>query len=381
MAHNGFKVFDSDMHVQEPPDLWTRYIDPKFKDQAPLGTTNYLGDQDLIHEGKIISRFKVQAPHQGELTEWFTDHYERRKIYEDFDRRNWVAETQIEAMDAEGIDVAVLFPTRGLFAHAKEYDDDELAAAVSRAYNDWLADFCAHDPERMYGAGMVPAQSVPAAVAEARRVKQELGFKSIFLRPNPVRGRNWHNPVYDPLWAECEKLGLAVGFHEGTPCELPVAMGDRFDGVHEDLWVTDHVAAHPIEQMYACLSFIMGGVCERFPGLRIAFLEGNCSWVPFWLWRMEEHYEVRTHILKAKLPLTPTEYFKRQCYVGVEADEEPGKYTLDWLGDSNVVFSTDFPHPDSKFPGSVKALVEQPFPEASMRKILWDNCCALYDIE
>ena len=381
MAHNGFKVFDSDMHVQEPPDLWTRYIDPKFKDQAPLGTTNYLGDQDLTHEGKIISRFKVQAPHQGELTEWFTDHYERRKIYEDFDRRNWVAETQIEAMDAEGIDVAVLFPTRGLFAHAKEYDDDELAAAVSRAYNDWLADFCAHNPERMYGAGMVPAQNVPAAVAEARRVKQELGFKSIFLRPNPVRGRNWHNPVYDPLWAECEKLGLAVGFHEGTPCELPVAMGDRFDGVHEDLWVTEHVAAHPIEQMYACLSFIMGGVCERFPGLRIAFLEGNCSWVPFWLWRMEEHYEVRTHILKAKLPLTPTEYFKRQCYVGVEADEEPGKYTLDWLGDSNVVFSTDFPHPDSKFPGSVKALVEQPFPEASMRKILWDNCCALYDIE
>ena len=381
MAHNGFKVFDSDMHVQEPPDLWTRYIDPKFKDQAPLGTTNYLGDQDLIHEGKIISRFKVQAPHQGELTEWFTDHYERRKIYEDFDRRDWVAETQIEAMDAEGIDIAVLFPTRGLFAHAKEYDDDELAAAVSRAYNDWLADFCAHNPERMFGAGMVPAQSVPAAVAEVRRVKQELGFKSIFLRPNPVRGRNWHNPVYDPLWAECEKLGLAVGFHEGTPCELPVAMGDRFDGVHEDLWVTEHVAAHPIEQMYACLSFIMGGVCERFPGLRIAFLEGNCSWVPFWLWRMEEHYEVRTHILKAQLPLTPTEYFKRQCYVGVEADEEPGKYTLDWLGDSNVVFSTDFPHPDSKFPGSVKALVEQPFPEASMRKILWDNCCALYDIE
>lgn len=151
MAHNGFKVFDSDMHVQEPPDLWQRFIDPKFKDQAPLGTSNYLGDQDLIHEGAIISRFKVQAPHQRELTEWFTDHYERRKIYEDFERRNWGPETQIEAMDAEGIDVAVLFPTRGLFAHAKEYDDDEFAAAVSRAYNDWLAQFCAHAPERMYG--------------------------------------------------------------------------------------------------------------------------------------------------------------------------------------------------------------------------------------
>ena len=381
MAHKGFKVFDSDMHVQEPPDLWTRYIEPKFKDQAPVGTTNYLGDQDLRHEGTIISRLKVQAPHQGEMTEWFTDHHGRREIYEDFERRAWTPDTQIEAMDAEGIDVAVLFPTRGLFAHAREYDDDEFAAAVSRAYNDWLAEFCAHDPSRMYGAAMVPAQCVPAAVAEARRAKHEFGFKSIFLRPNPVRGRNWHHPVYDPLWAECEKLGLAVGFHEGTPCELPVAIGERFDGVHEDLWVTEHVAAHPIEQMYACLSFIMGGVCERFPGLRVAFLEGNCSWVPFWLWRMEEHYEVRTHVLKEKLPLNPTEYFKRQCYVGVEADEEPAKYTLDWLGDSNIVFSTDFPHPDSKFPSAVKALVEQPFAEASMRKILWDNCCTLYDIK
>ena len=381
MAHNGFKVFDSDMHVQEPPDLWQRYIEPRFKDQAPVGTTNYLGDQDLIHEGNVISRFKKQADFQGDMTEWFTDHYDRRHIYEDFESRGWGPDTQIEAMDAEGIDVAVLFPTRGLFAHAKEYHDDEFAAAVSRAYNDWLVEFCSHCPERMYGSAMVPAQCVPAAVAEARRAKNELGFKGIFLRPNPVRGRNWHHPCYDPLWAECEKLGLAVGFHEGTPCELPVAMADRFDGVHEDLWTTEHVAAHPIEQMYCCLSFIMGGVCERFPALRVAFLEGNCSWVPFWLWRMEEHYETRVHVVKDKLPLTPTEYFKRQCYVGLEADETPGKYAIDWMGDSNIVFSTDFPHPDSRFPTSVKFLAEQPFEEQSIRKILWDNCRRLYHFD
>ena len=378
MAHNGFKVFDSDMHVQEPPDLWTRYIEPKYKDQAPVGTTNYLGDQDLIHEGAVISRFKVQAPHQGDMTEWFTDHYERRGIYEDFEARGWGPDTQLEAMDAEGIDVAVLFPTRGLFAHAKEYDDDDFAAAVSRAYNNWLAEFCAAAPERMYGAAMVPAQAVDAAVAEARRARRELGFKAIFLRPNPVRGRNWHNPCYDPLWAECEKLGLAVGFHEGTPCELPVAMGDRFDGVHADLWLTEHVASHPIEQMYACLSMIAGGVCERFPALRIAFLEGNCSWVPFWLWRMDEHYEARAHLIRNKLPLPPTEYFKRQCYVGIEADELPGRYAIDWMGDANIVFSTDFPHPDGRFPNAVEMLVSQPFGEAAVRKILWDNCARLY---
>ena len=81
------------------------------------------------------------------------------------------------------------------------------------------------------------------------------------------------------------------------------------------------------------------------------------------------------------MPLTPTEYFKRQCYVGMEADETPGKYTIDWMGDSNIVFSTDFPHPDSRFPTSVKFIAEQPFAEESIKKILWDNCRRLYDFD
>ncbi len=379
MAFNGFKVMDSDMHVMEPPDLWLNYIDPKYKDQAPVGTTNYLSDQDLVHEGRVISRFRVQPPYQGSMTEWFTDHYERRETFEDYERRGWDSSTQLDAMDAEGIDVAVLFPTRGLFAHAKEYDDDEFAAAVSRAYNDWLADFCAPAPGRMYGAAMLPAQSVEACVQEVRRAKEDLGFKAVFLRPNPVRGRNWHNPCYDPLWAACEAHDLAVGFHEGTPCELPVAMGDRFKGVHADLWTTEHVASHPIEQMYACLSIIQGGVCHRFPGLRFAFLEGNCSWVPFWLWRMDEHWEARAHVLKDRMPLAPSEYFKRQCYVGIEADEEPGKYAIDWGAEANIVFSSDFPHPDSRFPKSVEQLVELPLAEETKKKILWDNCARLYN--
>ncbi len=379
MALDGFKVMDSDMHVQEPADLWTKYIEPKYRDQAPVGTTNYLGDQDLIHDGRVISRFKVQAPYQGGMTEWFTDHYDRRRMYEDYDRRGWDGKCQLEAMDAEGIDVAVLYPTRGLFAHAKEYDDDNFAAAVSRAYNNWLADLCAADPKRMYGAAMVPAQNVQAAVAEIKRAREELGFVAIFLRPNPVRRRNWHNPCYDPLWEACQKYDMAVGFHEGTPCELPVAMGERFSGVHADLWMTEHVAAHPIEQMYACLSMIQGGVYERFPGLRVAYLEGNCSWVPFWLWRMDEHWEARQHLVKDRVKKPPSEYFKKHCYVGIESDEEPGKYAVDWGAGDNIVFSTDFPHPDSRFPRSVRTLVTLPLEKEQKRKILWDNCARLYN--
>lgn len=379
MAHNGFKVFDSDMHVMEPPDLWTRYIEPKYRDRAPVGTANFLTDLNLVHDGTVISRFKG-AQDEDDLATGLAVKYGRLDEFKDFERRGWGPDTQLEAMDREGIDVAVLFPTRGLIVHAKEYDDDGLAAAISRAYNNWLAEFCAADGKRMYGAAMMPAQNVDAAVHEARRAKRELEFKAIFLRPNPVRGRNWHNPCYDALWAECEKEGLTVGFHEGTPCALPVAMADRFDGVHEDLWITEHCASHAIEAMYACLSMIAGGVCERFPKLRVAFLEGNCSWLPFWLWRMDEHHEGREHRLKNTLPLRPSEYFRRQCYAGVEADEMVADSVFRWIGDSNLVFSTDFPHQDCRYPNAVKTLVEQPFPEESKRKILWDNCVRLYDL-
>jgi len=380
MSQNGYKVMDSDMHVMEPPDLWQCYIDPKFRDRAPVGTQNYLVDLHLMHDGEVISRFKRPMEGNDKVVAQ-CEKFGRLETYLDFQERGWDSHTQLEAMDAEGIDVAVLFPTRGLFAHAKEYDDDALAAAISRAYNDWMADFCAADPERMVGSAMVPAQNVEAAVAETRRAKEELGFRSIFLRPNPVRGRNWNNPVYDPLWAECQRLDLAVGFHEGTPCQLPFAVAERFDGVHEDLWMTEHVAAHPIEAMYACLSIIGGGVCERFPELRFAFLEGNCSWLPFWLWRMDEHHELREKVVSDKLPLRPSDYFARQCFAGVEADEDIAEDVFKRLGDDNIVFSTDYPHSDSRYPHSVETFLTQPFTDESKRKVLWDNCARLYSLD
>ena len=376
MSINGYKVMDSDMHVQEPPDLWQRYIAKEYRDRAPIGSNLHLSDIHLEHDGEIISRSK-RVFDEDELVRDAAKKHGRLEMFESYDERGWGPDVQVEAMDAEGIDVAVMFPTRGLFAHAKEYDDDELAAAISRAYNDWLAEFCSYCPDRMYGAAMLPAQNVPACVEEVR-LARERGFKAIFLRPNPVRNRNWNNPVYDPVWAECEKQELAVGFHEGLPCTLPVAMGERFDGVHEDRWLTEHTAAHPIEAMYACLSIVGGGVCERFPELKFAFLEGNASWLPFWLWRMDEHWELREKAVKKTLPLRPSEYFKRQCFVGVEADEDIARYAFEAMGCDYFVFSTDFPHFDCKYPHGTETLLEQPFEDEAKRKILWDNCARLY---
>jgi predicted TIM-barrel fold metal-dependent hydrolase len=110
----------------------------------------------------------------------------------------------------------------------------------------------------------------------------------------------------------------------------------------------------------------------------VGFLEANCSWAPWLVWRLNEHYELSGRFESPELKLEPVDYFKRQCYVSVEADEEPVKFVEEsGLADS-VVFSTDYPHSDSAYPKSIDTFLEMPLSEESKRKILWDNCARMY---
>ena len=132
--------------------------------------------------------------------------------------------------------------------------------------------------------------------------------------------------------------------------------------------------------MLAGVSLIGGGVFERFPDLRVAFLEANCSWVPWMLWRMDDVLEPTTWAGLQHLDLKhrPSEYFERHCYVSIEPDEEPAKNVLDLIGLKNIVFSTDYPHLDSKFPKAVDYFLEQPIAPDEKRRFLWDNCAHFY---
>src|SRR5581483_9639354 len=113
-----------------------------------------------------------------------------QQLYADHARRGWGPDVQLEAMDVEGLDVAVLFPSRGLRPLTQPRMDPPLA----RAYNDWLADFCRLDPKRLLGAGMISVYDVEDAIEEAHRVVDEYGFKAVFLRSNVVNGKQWHDP-------------------------------------------------------------------------------------------------------------------------------------------------------------------------------------------
>ena len=275
--------------------------------------------------------------------------------YKPYEGRGWTGEVELDAMDVEGIDAAVIYPSRGLFALTIPGMDSRLAAAMARAYNDWLYEFCQVDTSRLMAAGMTSAFDIEDAVSEARRCVAELGFKGIFLRPNMVNGHNWHDPYYEPLWSTLEELEVPLGFHEGGS-PLLGAVGQQF-GANRML---QHVFSHPGGQMVAAVSMCGGGVLERHPNLRVAFLEGNCSWLPFLMWRLDEHWERWRDVYGRELKMAPSDYFKRQCFASVEPDETPAKYVIDYMGNDRLVFSTDFPHGDSRFPDSVEYFLKLP---------------------
>jgi predicted TIM-barrel fold metal-dependent hydrolase len=375
------KVADSDMHVLEPPDLWQRYIDPAWRHAAPVGLTELRRDMRVKVKSHVMLRIGPVRPMAGTSAAWST---EQDRVLAHAEARGWDATSQVEAMDAEGLDLAVLFPSRGLFVLGLDTPqvvgvdglEPDYAAAIARAYNDWLHDFCAEYPDRLLGAGMVAPHDVPSAVAEARRCAEQLGFRAVFLAPGCVNRRPWHDRHYDPLWAECERLGIAVTFHGG---------GQTFLRPDFSLEVLDklmmwHTFNQPLGIMTVAVSLTAGGVFERFPRLRVGLLEGNCGWAPWLFHRLDEHWEWVGQYEAPELRRTPSEYFRTNCFLSVEADEEPVRDYVAWFGDDNLVFSTDYPHADSKYPRSLECFAKLPLSEGSRRKILWDNWCRLYGV-
>jgi uncharacterized protein len=369
MAKNGFRILDSDLHLEEPADLWQRYVDAPFKHLAPIGTQNGVTDLSMRHPDG--PRWGQKSPIASPQGRGFTADQERYTHYFDM---GWSPRAHLEAMDIEGVDVAVLYPSRGLRAVAEEGMEPPLAAALSRAYNNWLYDYCQADPQRLIGVAMVSPFNVDDAVLETRRAVKELGFRGIFLRANVVSGRQWYDPYYSPLWSTLEELDVPLGFHEAGGSGARI-VADQFDS-----FMLRHAFSHPLEQMLALGAMCAGGVLQRHSRLRVAFLEGNCSWLQWLLWRLDEHWELYGDVWpnSAAMTMLPSEYFKRQAYVSVDCDEHAVKYTVDALGSANIVFSTDFPHSDARFPHAVDMFLDLPIGEEDKRRILWDNCAAFY---
>jgi predicted TIM-barrel fold metal-dependent hydrolase len=340
-----YNVVDADGHILEPLDLWARYMEPRFRERAPRIVKDDSGTERLIiderqpdtEQQRGIGRIGALGARQGIVSPDTLEYAEGKPGGFDPHKR-------IPDMDADGIDAAFLYPSLGLFNGAIQ--DPELAAAICRAYNRWLADYCSPYPDRLFGIAMLPMQSVDLAIAEMHFARKELGFRGAFLRPNPYNGRTINHPHFEPFWAAAEELDMAIGFHEGASGGMPQVGADRFQGRG-----TQHIITHPMEMMLACLSVIWLGVCERHPKLRIGFLESGGGWVAGWLDRMDRHFTDKG-FNDTGLKTLPSEIFRRNCWISFEPVEGSLRVLADYIGPDKIMWATDYPHPDGFFPGA-----------------------------
>ncbi len=368
---NGFKVLDTDCHQMEPPGMWAEYIDAGFADRAPkIGDTG-AGKKGIVVEGQPLT--KQTGSYPMDSAEFHAAAMKGMEKFQDNREQGFNAESRIGDMDEQGVDAQVIYPTVGGQLLGKPFTDPELLAACCRAYNDWSLEYCALSPERLRMAAMLPMQAPDLAVEEAQRVAQH-GASAFYLRPNPNEGRNFYHADYERVWAKIEELGLPICIHDSGSPYLP-SFGERMD-TH----TTGHIIAHPFEAMVAMMTLIWYGVIERFPGLKVVHVEADAGWLPYWLQRMEQHWDFSGNAEHAMLKRRPTEYFKSNFLVACRGDEVTLPAVLDLVGDDYVTFNTDYPHPDGTWPAGMLALENQPISEESIRKIYWDNPAPVFGL-
>src|SRR6266705_868311 len=366
-----YNVVDADGHILEPLDLWDSYIDPEFRERRPRFVIDENGKERLKVEGKLlgnprgIGSLGSVGVRQGAVKLDSLKYAEGKK-------GGFDPHARIVDMDLDGIDAAFLYPSIGLFSGAIQ--DPSLAAAVCRGYNRWLADYCQPYPDRLFGVAMLPMQSIDAAIEEMRFARKELGMRGGFLRPNPYNGRMANHPDYDPFWAEAQELDFSIGFHEGASGGMPTVGVDRFEGRG-----ARHIISHTMEMMLVALAVIWGGTCERFPKIRIGFLESGGGWMAPWLDRMDRHFDDQSQFNDHRLRLRPSEYFQRQCWISFEPVETSLAYAAERLGPQKILWATDYPHPDGFFPGA-PALIAEKLSAENQRKVLAEGALQFYKL-
>ncbi len=361
-------VVDADGHVLEPLGAFASCPEPHRLEarRDSLGLDHvFAGGQEIV----TVSLGKLGTP-GSDMADLATS-----PPYEDAQPGGFDPQVRLRDMDAEGIDLAVLYPSLGL--NFWSITDAPTAASLARAYNDWLATYCAADTMRLQGAAMVPWQSVDASLAELRRAHEELGFRAVFLRPNPCLGRTIAHPAHEPFWELAEELDVTIGIHEGSSNTIDTLANDRkpFNPL------VLHAVSHAFEQMLACAQLITQGVMERHPALRFVFLEAGGGWAPYWMWRLDEQVRGFGGYCP-EMKLRPSDYFARQCWISFEIDEPSLPALLPLLGEERAVWGSDYPHHDSTFPGAVHELRRTiaGLPDAAQRRVLGSNALDCYHL-
>jgi predicted TIM-barrel fold metal-dependent hydrolase len=393
-------VVDADGHTMEPDDLWTARMDasrwgdwiPRRVVEDEVYEITYTGG--VVRGGGRELQDKL-ASAAGLTAGEFYGLLESLRTPGGYD-----PDARLVDMDRDGIDAAVLYPSQAMFFGPLDpipaLHDIDFVTDCIRAYNDWVAEYCSASPTRLYAMAAVPLQDVARAVAELHRAVEQLGLRGAFIRPSAyVDELPLSHPVYAPFWEAAQELDVPIALHPGVHVDTPGACR-KFGLVleSENMMVTNsavdelhggsglgQAVGNMVDMVVSMGRLLMGGVCERYPRLRFLFLEAGGGWIPTLLERMDE--QVKAFPLEKRwLSLLPSEYFRRQCYAGFEAEEWNLADCARWLGTDRVLWASDYPHPEYH-PGVLDEVTEAVagLSAPDRERILGGNAVAAYNLD
>jgi predicted TIM-barrel fold metal-dependent hydrolase len=388
-----FKIIDVDTHVIEPPDLWTSRMPKRSADRVPhIETDSRTGDDIWVMGNKPMARPGLFAQ-----AGWNEHPPLHPPTWADIDPATWDAKLRLQRMDEFGVFAQILYPNLSLFYPGLVLDkaaDLEFTFEYVRAYNDYQTEWCSAAPDRLIPVTSVPLWDRDESIAEMERC-HSMGHRGVIFSQEPGA---WGLPMltdphWDPFWSAAQEMGIPVNFHIGSAADdvddtSLAGNGHASCGMHANTAVV-----HPamwFANATTMAKLICGGICHRFPRLNFVLVESGVSWIPFalegldWAWGNSG--------VKAEHPeyeLLPSEYFKRQIYGCFFFESfQAVQYSIERLGDQQILFETDFPHPTAQVPGpgvgvSARDFVEREFTQlsdTSLARILHDNAARLYGL-
>lgn len=341
-----FRGISADSHVTEPPEAYSRFIDPAFRDAAPRTIPNPnpgAKGEYYLAPGMPAFSFRTSAAAGMRPQDIDLD----KGGFADMHKGGWEPVARLEAQDRDGVLAEVIYPTIGMLLCAHPSADYKHACFT--AYNRWIHAFVQQDRKRLYAVGQSAVRSVQDAIADFHQIKK-LGLKGAMLPSEPSCEIDYDHPDFDPLWKTAVELELPISFHVLTgkgPHQLAKPpRGGKLAGFGGILRELQDVAS----------LFIFGQVFERHPDLRVVLVESDAGWAPHFCSRMDHAYKRHRFWMKAgELAKLPSEFFEENVYMTFQ-DDWVALNSLDLLNPRHIMWANDYPHSDSTWPWSHELL-------------------------
>jgi predicted TIM-barrel fold metal-dependent hydrolase len=362
------KPISADSHITEPPNCYLDYIEPSFRDRAPvIKELPDIGDAFIIEGMEAPVPLALVAAAGKEPSQLKID----GAAFKDLWRSGWDPKYRVADQERDGVGAEIIYPTVGMLLcnHA----DFDFKKACFEAYNRWLAEYCSEAPDRLHGLAQVSMRTPEDGVAELKAAKA-MGFKGVMMPGDPAV-EDYDSPVYDPVWATAVELGLPLSFHILTTKSGALLQNPRGPKINAFLSVI-----RGCQDIMGTLIF--SGVFDRHPKLKIVCVEADAGWVPHYMYRMDHAYKRHRYWMKAPpLERLPSEYFKEHIYTTFQ-DDWVAFETVHLVNPRRLMWANDFPHSDSTWPHSQAILAEQTagLSEQQRNWICHDNVAELYGL-